>query len=700
MKFKSKLTLAALGLVIAVMTVSTLIVAYTVSKQNMTVSTDALKNAFTIIQYQLKDLRGKTLSETRQLIASADIAGELKLITSYKQRADGHTIAKFNYLRIIDQLYSTARTRDLSQVCVYDVDGDLVAFVRLESGEAFGAYPFKMDGKPVFQYAQVEMGSDLTEEAFSNVEAWPFDPALLKAAIGDKNHAAFQGSETSVMICADVAAKIEVFDPKLKKRIPKIMGVVTASKVIGKDFASQASMFSGTEVMVFSTAGAGAGTLETYDDFRFDAIEEIEGGIRVGEEDISLDEDRIEGTEYARGILTLRQEGKDIGAIMVLHSKAVARANTTQLIKQLCITALLCVLLTLPLVFLFASRMTRPILKVVTGLADIAQGEGDLTMGLTIESKDEIGELARWFNLFIEKLRGVISEAKQNATSLDTSSDQLSAISGQMSGTAGHMSKKVDGVAASAASMSENLTSVAAAMEEASANVNQVASAAGQMTISGNEIAENSGKAREVAQSAVQQAGHVSGRVEELGRTSEEIGSVIESITEISEQTNLLALNATIEAARAGEAGKGFAVVANEIKELARQTADAAQQIKDKITANQESTHKTVGEIKQITTVITDINDIIFTIATEVEEQSDTTRQIAGNVNQASEGIREVTENIARSSDAAEKISDDINDVSLSATNLSDAGSKVSNSADALSNLAAEMEKLVSIFKT
>jgi methyl-accepting chemotaxis protein len=147
-----------------------------------------------------------------------------------------------------------------------------------------------------------------------------------------------------------------------------------------------------------------------------------------------------------------------------------------------------------------------------------------------------------------------------------------------------------------------------------------IASSAEQMASTINEIAENSERARGITSSAADQAKNSAERVSGLGTAAQKISKVTETITEISEQTNLLALNATIEAARAGEAGKGFAVVANEIKELARQTAEATQEIKKKIAGIQDSTSVAIADIDKIPTVINDVNQLVSSIATAVEE--------------------------------------------------------------------------------
>jgi len=213
------------------------------------------------------------------------------------------------------------------------------------------------------------------------------------------------------------------------------------------------------------------------------------------------------------------------------------------------------------------------------------------------------------------------------------------------------------------------------------------------------EIAQNTEKARTVTGEAVSEAAETSEKVDELGRAANEIGKVTETITEISEQTNLLALNATIEAARAGEAGKGFAVVANEIKDLAKQTAEATGEIRKKIEGIQTSTKGTVIHIKQITKVINNVNEIVATIATAVEEQSVTTREIADNVTQASQGLGEITENVAQSSSVADEIAKDIADVNQTSGEMSNTSSQVNTSAEDLSKEAEQLMGMVGQFQ-
>ncbi len=361
--------------------------------------------------------------------------------------------------------------------------------------------------------------------------------------------------------------------------------------------------------------------------------------------------------------------------------------------------SILCVAAALVLLWFMAAGIVRPLTNVADMLKDISEGEGDLTKRLEIKSRDEVGLVAGYFNNFMEKLQGIIRDVAGNAETLSISSRELSNISENMSSGSEYTSGKANTVATAAEEMSANMNSVAAASEQASTNIGMVASAAEEMTATINEIAQNSEKARGITGNAVSQAKAASEKIDELGTAAKDIGKVTEAITEISEQTNLLALNATIEAARAGEAGKGFAVVANEIKELARQTADATQDIKGKIAGVQGSTSGATEQVDEISKVINDVNNIVSTIATAVEEQSVTTKEIAGNVTQAASGIQEVTENVSQSSSVTEEIAKDIVEVNQSAGEMSNSSSQVNMSAAELSNLAEQLKEMVDKFK-
>lgn len=364
------------------------------------------------------------------------------------------------------------------------------------------------------------------------------------------------------------------------------------------------------------------------------------------------------------------------------------------------ITIVVGIVLGLIIAILSARSITQPVNLAIVGLRDIAEGEGDLTKRLAIKTGDEIGDLAKWFDTFVEKLQGIIGQIADHTRSLGDSSQELTSIATSLSENSNETAKRADNVAVAAEEMTANLTSVAAAMEESTTNTAMVASASEEMTTIINEIATKSEKARSISADAVDKAEKASVKMDSLGQAAQAIGKVTEAITEISEQTNLLALNATIEAARAGEAGKGFAVVANEIKELAKQTAAATLNIKSQISEVQTTTSTTVTDIEEITRVINIVNDIIGSISTAVNEQLSATEEITRNISQASQGLSEVNENVNQSSMVATTISEDISSVNSASSDISESSSRVKARAQDLQALASQLSSLVNNFKT
>lgn len=359
------------------------------------------------------------------------------------------------------------------------------------------------------------------------------------------------------------------------------------------------------------------------------------------------------------------------------------------------------VFLTVVLAFGLQLHLSRRIIQPVTAMRSLMQAaeEGDLTVQGTVQSQDEIGRLTASFNSLIQKTGTLIGEISHTVQTLSTSSIELSNVSNELATGVADIGDKATAVAAAAEESSANTRSVASATSQTSGNLSLVASSSTELSNTISEIAANAEKARHISREAETQTGSISSRMQQLEQAAREIDKVTESITAISAQTNLLALNATIEAARAGASGKGFAVVANEIKELARQTAEATDDIRSKIEGMQTSTSSVTAGIQQIAGVITQIGEIVITIAAAIEEQAVTTRDIATNISQASDGVDDANQRINETATVAGDIACNIADISTTIHTISSGGAQVQNSAAQLSDLAEQLRALVTRFK-
>jgi len=291
------------------------------------------------------------------------------------------------------------------------------------------------------------------------------------------------------------------------------------------------------------------------------------------------------------------------------------------------------------LALFIAGLISRPVAEVRVVAQRIA--DGDLTgPEIHVRSTDEIGDLATAMNKMQSNLVKMIVAVSENAQQVANASEEFSAVSQQISSNSEETTAQASVVSSATDQVNRNLQTVATGAEQMSATI--------------QDIAKNATESARVSGQAVKTAEATNATISKLGVSSAEIGQVIKVITSIAQQTNLLALNATIEAARAGEAGKGFAVVANEVKELAKQTAKATEDISQKIAAIQSDTKGAVDAIATIGAVINQISDISSTIATAVEEQSATTNEMSRNVTEAAKGSTEITNNISGVSQAAQ----------------------------------------------
>ncbi|MBI4397071.1 MAG: methyl-accepting chemotaxis protein [Elusimicrobia bacterium] len=363
---------------------------------------------------------------------------------------------------------------------------------------------------------------------------------------------------------------------------------------------------------------------------------------------------------------------EEIGLVKLEFDLAPMQAKLSSLRKRAVFFTFVFVCLGILITNLVVRAMFSPLNRAVNALAEIASGGGDLSKKLTVTSHDEVGDLALNFNRFIGTLSGIVHSVRSTSNKVATSAEKLTMVSQNMAKNASETSSQANAVSTSVEQVNKNIQTVATGTEEMSTSI--------------REIAKNVSEAAKVATSAVKVAETTNAKVTKLGESSAEIGNIIKVISSIAEQTNLLALNATIEAARAGEAGKGFAVVANEVKDLAKETAKATEDIKKKIEGIQNDTTGAVEAIAKISNIINQINDIQNTIASAVEEQTRTSNEISYNLAEAAKGSSEIAQGITHVAQATQ--------------NTSIGASETQKAAAELVQMAMELQKVMGQFKS
>ncbi|GEM_PF-2910960 len=390
-------------------------------------------------------------------------------------------------------------------------------------------------------------------------------------------------------------------------------------------------------------------------------------------------------------------ENKNIGTLQIGLTKEYLNHELTALIYSMLLGVSAVTLIITYILLVFLRRIIiKPLGLIMKSLQQMSAG--DYRSDLKIDKKNEIGIIADEVNNVRRTVAEMITDIGRGVKTLVTSAEVLSNVSSQLSDGTQQISSRASEVASAAEQMSGNTGILAAASEEIASNMDRVAIGTEEIPATIAEISKNCENAQSITLDAVTKAKEASSKIERFDTAAIEIAKATEAIDDISDQTNLLALNATIEAARAGEAGKGFAVVANEIKELAKQTAQATKDIKEKVAGIQASSADATAQINEITTVIDDVSRIVTEISVAIGEQSETTKKIAENVSQAAAGIQEVHRNVSESSSVTKNITGDIVDINSRVTLISDGSLEVRSHVAELEKLATRLHEMVGSF--
>ncbi len=699
-KLKQKILSVILFVIFMVMIVSSLVVSYVTYSQNVAATNTNLVVGVNNIKNKIQEVRQDLLKKISQMDTVFKVSENVKFIGEFKKDYD-LSMTESAFVDLANAMFATASANNIQQLSVYDALGELVAFAeQKEDGNILAGY-YYVNPEKMLKTTRIKTTDDLKKSRWetggliSDLDSKFLEPPT--TTIIPESHLTRQGDHLALSILVPVM--VDDYNKETDKMEPRRFGVVALSKLLDKTFVNQMAELTGMHVNIFAGETLSLGNLPSYASLKNQGLPlAVPVGWTLEKQAAIPGVIEVDKDKYFQGLLPIYTGNDFSGAISVLTSNETVMDNTLQLVYTLVIVYLCCLVLIIPVALFFSGTMVKSLVKVTASLKDVAEGEGDLTQRIQITSKDEIGELSHWFNIFVEKLAQMIKDISKSSQALSHSVNVTKQASGDISDNSNQMLTITQEVTQSTNGMSSQISDISGVVGQSSENLGIVASATEEMTATINEIAKNAESARSMSVETREQIETASAKVNQLGRDAKQIDGFTASINEISEQTNLLALNATIEAARAGEAGKGFAVVAGEIKELARQTAMATQDIKGKIDNIMHSSNDTVDEMGGILKTFGNMNDVVNDIASAIEEQSATTKEIADNTATVATGINDVNSSISRFDTLTTEIATQMETVNQASAKMSDNCTNINKDTQEMGTQTSKLDTLIKRF--
>ncbi|MCG8335140.1 MAG: methyl-accepting chemotaxis protein [Proteobacteria bacterium] len=668
LKIRSKIMIGFSITLMALMVATTVTIAFMIFRQNREASFSLLEHGMTIIQEDMQNVARNLSNEAKLVTTHEDIVSNLEsqLVNVSSETSD----AEIEYMdkELAQYLFEQVQKTTINKAVIYTTNGELVLYVDSSDNGTEIVFPHKGQ----YQIARINPGDSLEFKSWKivgNVEGIESIQAVYKPV--GKNQVTFHVSDGLMFYLSTSNVVINKYNESTAEDEPVAIANLYAYQLIGDSKVGQLSRLVGADVNFFVGNQFSTGTLTDYAVLQSGEFDQSRQNWVLTEQKAEFEEVELKGRSFFQAVIPVYGDGSILGHLAALFEADIAMKNTWQIIKVLCIIAVVGIVVFLPVIFFLSTKISRP-LEAMASAIDETKNTGNFSNRVDVENQDEIGITGLAYNELMETLQTAIAgindvmetvsegdlsntvdgnfkgDVEKLQSSINRALEMLGNTVVQVMGVSEHVHSSSVELNTAAQNLANGSSQQAASLEEISSSMVEVRQSANQNM----DYAEN---ALDLTNNTIETVGagneKMDGMLHSMNKihgTSLEVSKVIKVIDEIAFQTNLLALNAAVEAARAGKYGKGFAVVADEVRNLASRSAEAARNTNElidnaarQVESGVNEANDTADALEEITESVNEVKSLIDKIAEASKAQQSGTEEINKGLDQINNVVQQ-----------------------------------------------------------